>query len=155
MGCVTSLAQPLRGCRLEPLGRMAYVAVASPAFAAAALEGRLTRHNFHRVPFVAFNRKDDMQTEFVSRSFGLKQVSLTQLYVPSSEGQVRAIRAGWGVSVVPEQLVREDLRRGALVNVAPAHQLSIQLYWHCWNLQSDVLEALTSALTHAAAEHLR
>lgn len=155
LGCVTTQHQPLRGCRLVALGAMPYVAVAAADYASRQLPDGLTPYNFRDLPFVAFNRKDDMQTEFVSRSFGLKQVSLTQLYVPSSEGQVRAIRAGWGVSVVPEQLVREDLRRGTLVNVAPAHQLSIQLYWHCWNLQSDVLEALTSALTHAASEHLR
>jgi LysR family transcriptional regulator (chromosome initiation inhibitor) len=27
----------------------------------------LTPHNFRGVPFIAFNRKDDMQTEFVAR----------------------------------------------------------------------------------------
>ncbi|MBL8372538.1 MAG: LysR family transcriptional regulator ArgP [Burkholderiaceae bacterium] len=154
LGCVTTQHQPLRGCKLVTLGAMHYVAVASPAWAAEHLPDGLTPYNFRHFPFVAFNRKDDMQTEFVSQCFGLKQVSLTQLYVPSSEGQVRAIRAGWGIAVVPEQIAREDLRSGALVNVAPGHQLSIQLFWHCWNLQSDVLEALTDALTQAAERHL-
>jgi LysR family transcriptional regulator, chromosome initiation inhibitor len=36
-----------------------------------------------------FNRKDDMQSEFVGKAFGLKRVSLNQLFVPSAEGQVR------------------------------------------------------------------
>lgn len=154
MGCVTSLAQPLRGCRLEPLGRMAYVAVASPAFATAALDGRLTRHNFHRVPFVAFNRKDDLQRDFVCQAFGLPQVGLQQCYVPSSEGQVRAALAGWGVTVVPRLVAGAALAAGTLVDVAPGSTYAVPLYWHCWNLDSDVLTRLTHALREAAAATL-
>ncbi len=154
LGCVTTLRQALRGCKVVPLGAMDYVAVAEPAYARAHLRDGLTPHNFRSVPFIAFNRKDDMQTEFAARAFGLKRVSLTQLFVPSSEGQVRAVLAGWGVSVVPELLARGLLQQGALVNVAAQHALPIQLYWHCWNLESDVLDALTGALTGAAAAAL-
>jgi LysR family transcriptional regulator (chromosome initiation inhibitor) len=32
--------------------------------------------------------------------------------------------------------------------------LPIQLYWHCWNLASEVLDSLTAALTRAAASAL-
>jgi LysR family transcriptional regulator (chromosome initiation inhibitor) len=32
--------------------------------------------------------------------------------------------------------------------------LPIQLYWHCWNLESELLDALTAALKGAAAEAL-
>lgn len=154
LGCVTTLKQALRGCKVLPLGAMKYVAVAQPAYAQAHCPKGLTPHNFRDVPFVAFNRKDDMQAEFVSKAFGLKRITLNQLFVPSSEGQVRAVLAGWGLSVVPELLARGLLEQGHLVNVAPAHVLPIQLYWHCWNLESDVLDALTDALTRAAQHAL-
>ncbi|MFC6281894.1 MULTISPECIES: LysR family transcriptional regulator ArgP [Polaromonas] len=156
LGCVTTLKQALRGCRVAPLGAMEYIAIAAPAFAQARLgaQGLLTAHNFRDVPFVAFNRKDDMQAEFVGKAFGLKRVTLNQLFVPSSEGQVRAVLAGWGVSVVPRLLAQGLLEQGQLVNVAPAHTLPIQLYWHCWNLASEVLDALTAALKQAAGAAL-
>ena len=157
LGCVTTLKQALRGCKITPLGAMDYVAVASPELAQTRLNtegGTLTAHNFRTVPFVAFNRKDDMQSEFVSKAFGLKRVTLNQLFVPSSEGQVRAVLAGWGVSVLPRLLAQPLLDDGRLVNVAPDFALPIQLYWHCWNLESDVLDALTSALKQAAGESL-
>jgi LysR family transcriptional regulator (chromosome initiation inhibitor) len=154
MGCVTTLKQALRGCKVVELGAMDYVAVASKDFAAAKLPKGLTAHNFRDVAFVAFNRKDDMQAEFVGRAFGLKRVALHQVFVPSSEGQVRAVLAGWGVSVVPELLVRGLLAKGELVDVAPGHRVPVQLYWHCWNLASEVLDSLTAALTEAAAEAL-
>ena len=151
LGCVTTFKQALRGCKVVPLGAMNYVAVAAPEFAQERLGGELTAHNFRKAPFVAFNRKDDMQSEFVGKAFGLKRVTLSQLFVPSSEGQVRAVLAGWGVSVVPELLVRGLLAQGQLVNLAPEHTLQIQLYWHCWNLQSEVLDSLSAALTQAAS----
>jgi LysR family transcriptional regulator (chromosome initiation inhibitor) len=61
---------------------------------------------------------------------------------------------GWGASVVPELQVREHLRQGRLVDIAPGHALPVDLYWHCWNLDSAVLDALTAALTGAAAKAL-
>jgi LysR family transcriptional regulator (chromosome initiation inhibitor) len=166
LGCVTTLKQALRGCKVVPLGAMEYVAVATPAFArdrlaapagsaqGAAGASLLTAHNFRDVSFVAFNRKDDMQSEFVGKAFGLTRVTLRQLFVPSSEGQVRAVLAGWGVSVVPRLLAQGLLDQGLLVNVAPACSLPIQLYWHCWNLSSEVLDALTAALKQSSAQSL-
>lgn len=162
LGCVTTLKQALRGCKVVALGAMEYVAVAEPGFArerlgkgaAAGTDPVLTAHNFRDVPFVAFNRKDDMQSEFVGKAFGLKRVTLNQLFVPSSEGQVRAVLAGWGVSVVPRLLAQGLIDQGLLANVAPAYTLPIQLYWHCWNLESEVLDALTAALKQSSAQSL-
>ena len=152
LGCVTTLKQALRGCKVVALGAMEYVAVATPALARERLGTQgLTAHNFREIPFVAFNRKDDMQSEFVSKAFGLKRVMLNQLFVPSSEGQLRAVQAGWGVSVVPRLLAQGLIDQGLLVNLAPDCILPIQLYWHCWNLESEVLDALTAALTESAA----
>ena len=93
LGCVTTLKQALRGCKMVPLGAMRYVAVASPTFAQKHLPGGLTAHNFRTVPYLSFNRKDDMAVEFVARAFGLKRVALNHLFVPSSEGQMRAVAA--------------------------------------------------------------
>ncbi len=154
LGCVTTLKQAMRGCRMVPLGAMHYVAVASSSFAHKHLPNGLTAHNFREVPFLSFNRKDDMAAEFVARTFGLKRVALNHLFVPSTEGQLHAVKAGWAVGVLPELLVRPALAAGEVVDVAPGHTLPIQLYWHCWNLESEVLEALTQALTEASARDL-
>ncbi len=155
LGCVTSMDQPLRGCRMEPLGLMDYVAVAQADFARERLPHGLGPHGFADVAFVAFNRKDDMPRVFVAAAFGLRRVSLKQVFVPSTEGQVRAALAGWGVSVLPRLRVQPLLDSGELVNVVPAHRQPVALYWHCWNLQSDVLDSLSRALQAAGAQALR
>jgi len=150
LGCVTTLKEALRGCKVQPLGAMKYVAVASAAYAQAHCPQGLTPHNFRQIPFIAFNRKDDLQAEFVGRACGLRRVTLSQRFVPSSEGQVRAVQAGWGASVVPELQVRGLLAAGELVNLAPQVALPVNLYWHCWNLHSVVIDRLTAALVEAA-----
>lgn len=150
LGCVTTLKQALRGCKMVPLGAMHYVAVAQADYAAQHLPQGLTPHNFREVPFLSFNRKDDMAAEFVARAFGLKRVALNHIFVPGSEAQMRAVSAGWAVGVIPELLARSALADGSVVNLAPGHSLPVQLYWHCWNLESAVLDALTAALTATA-----
>ncbi len=154
LGCVTTLKQALRGCKVQSLGAMQYVAVASAEYAQAHCPQGLTPHNFRSIPFVAFNRKDDLPTEFVSRALNLRRVSLSQRFVPSSEGQVRAVLAGWGASIVPELLVGGLLESGQLVNLAPDMRLPVSLYWHCWNLDSEVIDRLTQALSGAATRLL-
>ena len=150
LGCVTTLKQALRGCKVLPLGDMGYVAVASKDYAQTHCAQGLTAHNFRQIPFIAFNRKDDLQTEFVARALGLRRVALSQRFVPSSEGQVRAVLAGWGASVVPLMQVQGLLDQGALVNLAPQCSLPVRLYWHCWNLNSAVIDRLTQALVQGA-----
>jgi LysR family transcriptional regulator (chromosome initiation inhibitor) len=51
-------------------------------------------------------------------------------------------------------LVREHLQDGRLVDIAMGQALPVKLYWHCWNLDSVLLDALTSALTAASATSL-
>ncbi|AYM98902.1 LysR family transcriptional regulator ArgP [Acidovorax sp. 1608163] len=154
LGCVTTLKQALRGCKMVPLGAMHYVAVASAEFANKHLPQGLTPHNFREVSFLSFNRKDDMAAEFVARAFGLKRVALNHLFVPSTEGQMRAVAAGWGVGVMPELLARGPIADGSLIDLVPGRSLPIQLYWHCWNLESELLDALTDALKATAARTL-
>lgn len=154
LGCVTTLKQALRGCKVLPLGAMHYVAVVSQAYAQAHCPQGLTPHNFRHIPFVAFNRKDDLPAEFVGRALNLRRVSVSQRFVPSSEGMVRAVLAGWGASVVPELLVRGLIDSGQLVNLVPTVTLPVNLYWHCWNLNSEVIDRLTAALSQAAGQIL-
>ncbi|MBT0570137.1 LysR family transcriptional regulator ArgP [Curvibacter sp. CHRR-16] len=150
LGCVTTNDRALRGCKVAPLGSMHYVAVASPQYAQAHCPQGLSPQNFRSIPFIAFNRKDDLQTEFVARALKLRRVSLRQRFVPSGHGQMHAVRSGWGASVLPRQLVQPWLDSGDMVELLPGFTLAVQLYWHCWNLNSDVIDRLTRALTQGA-----
>ncbi|MCU0812888.1 MAG: LysR family transcriptional regulator ArgP [Burkholderiaceae bacterium] len=132
LGCVSTVSDALRGCRVHPLGVMHYTAVASPAFVRVQLSGSLTRENFARVPFLVFNRKDDMQAQWVARAFGVRAPRLQERYVPSSDAYVRAAAMGWGVGVAPWVQVREAVERGALLALRPDVTVPVALHWHQW-----------------------
>jgi LysR family transcriptional regulator (chromosome initiation inhibitor) len=144
LGCVSTVHQPLQGCRVVPLGVMHYGAVASPDFIARRLPQGLHAGNFAQVPFLVFNRKDDMQQHWVSAAFGVSQVRLQGRYVPSSEAYVRAAVMGWGIGVVPELQVRALVASGALVGLRPETTVPVALYWHEWRLATGEAGAETA-----------
>jgi LysR family transcriptional regulator, chromosome initiation inhibitor len=66
-GCVTTLAEPMRGCLSEPLGTMRYRCVAAPEQVAQWKGPRSTEVTPHRLlahPAIIFNRKDALQDAF-------------------------------------------------------------------------------------------
>lgn len=137
LGCVSTVDQALRGCRLLPLGVMHYGAVASPAFITRWLPGGLNRANFAQVPFLVFNRKDDMQTQWVARAFGVQAPRLRERFVPASEAYLRAVEMGWGVGVLPLLQAQPSLDRGSLQLLHPEVTVPVALYWHQWTLQTS------------------
>jgi len=137
LGCVSTVSEALRGCRVVPLQTMHYVAAASPAFVERHLGGSalgLDRSNFSRLPFLVFNRKDDMQNQWVSRAFGVREPRLHERFVPASEPYLRAVLLGWGIGLLPLLQAQPALARGELVPLRPDTRLSLKLYWHQWKL---------------------
>ena len=134
LGCVSTVSMALRGCTCQPLGHMRYIAVASPAFVARALPAGINEANFARLPFIVFNRKDDMQAQWVGAAMQLREPRLKERFVPSSEAGARAAVMGWGVAVIPELLARPHLDSGALLAIRPEVAIDVALYWHQWKL---------------------
>ena len=169
LGCVSTVSTALRGCICQPLGRMRYLACASPGFMSRAMPEGLTPVNFPRLPFIVFNRKDDMQAQWVAKAMGVREPRLKERYVPSSEAGARAAVMGWGVAVIPELLARPHLDSGALVVLRPEVTLDVALYWHQWKLGLDadgnaatgsasrpgLMEQIGQALIQGAARDLR
>lgn len=141
MGCVSTVSEALRGCLVQALGVMRYVAVASPEFMRRQLPQGLNEGNFMRTPFLVFNRKDSNQAQWVAKAFGVRAPRLQERYVPSSEAYVRAVCMGWGVGVAPELQVRPLIASGALQALRPELSVDVTLYWHQWRLASELVAA--------------
>jgi LysR family transcriptional regulator (chromosome initiation inhibitor) len=152
LGCVTTVAEALQGCRVQALGVMRYVAVASPGFMAAQLPEGLHASNFADTPFLVFNRKDDSQSQWVSQAFGVRMPRLRERFVPSSEAYVLAAVMGWGVGVAPEIQVRPLVDAGKLIVLKPDVGVDVALYWHQWQLggRSTLLDRIGQALADGA-----
>lgn len=137
LGCVSTVAEALRGCSVTPLGCMRYVAVASPGFIARALPQGLHRGNFAKVPWLVFNRKDDNHAVWVRNAFDVQGARLVERHVPSTEAHARAAVLGWGIGVMPEQMAAPWLTRGELQRLHPGVHVDVLLHWHQWRLPSD------------------
>ena len=165
LGCVTTVAEALRGCSVTPLGRMRYIAVASPDFIARALPQGLHRGNFAQLPWVVFNRKDDMHRAWAGMAFGLAEPRLVERFVPSTEAHARAALMGWGIAVMAEQMAAPALAGGALVQLHPEVAVDVLLHWHQWKLRAEgipepaqrtaVLDRIGQALAAGARSALR
>jgi LysR family transcriptional regulator (chromosome initiation inhibitor) len=138
LGCVSTVSLALRGCTCQPLGHMRYIAVASPAFVELTMPRGLNEANFAKLPFIVFNRKDDMQAQWVSSAMGVRGPRLKERFVPSSEAGARAAVMGWGIAVIPELLARPHLDAGALVAIRPEVTIDVALYWHQWKLGTGI-----------------
>jgi len=141
LGCVSTVAEPLRGCSVTPLGCMRYVAVASPGFIARALPQGLHRGNFAKVPWLVFNRKDDNHAEWVRQAFDVAAPRLIERHVPSTEAHARAAVLGWGIGVLPEQMAARWLAGGELQRLHPGVHVDVRLHWHQWRLPTDPVAA--------------
>lgn len=156
LGCVSTVSEALQGCRVEALGVMRYVAVASPGFLQAQLPDGLHAANFASTPFLVFNRKDDTQAQWVAQAFGVRAPRLRERFVPSSEAYVRAATMGWGIGVAPEIQVRPLIQSGQLTVLRPELSVDVALYWHQWQFpgQGAWLDRVGRALAAGAAQAL-
>ncbi|MEJ8667858.1 LysR family transcriptional regulator ArgP [Streptomyces sp. NBC_01017] len=155
MAAVTSSPDPVAGCSVRPLGRMRYLAAASPEFAERHLGGSLG-DALMRAPVLSFDRSDDLQDSFVRRLRHTRTgASALRHHVPTSEGFLSAVVAGLGWGLIPEVQAEPLLEAGRLVQLAPDRPLDVPLYWQQWKLDSPALAAVTEAVTATAAEALR
>ena len=149
MGAVTTERMTVPGCRVEGLGVMRYVAVASPSYVAQYLSGGFTVKTVAAAPSVAWNRDDALPDSLVRKAFR-RAVPRPMHYVPTTEGFGAAVRAGLGWAVHPEQLMAPALQDGSLVRVCDVH-LDVPLYWQCWKLDSPLVRSITEVVRAAAA----
>lgn len=153
--CVSAQPHAMRGCVAEPLGRMRYRLVATPAFAAQWFGPRgITRAAARRAPAVVFNRKDSLHANALLHALGLQANAYVSHYVPASEAFVAAIRLGLGYGMVPELQIGDALERGELVDVLPDAATDVALYWHGWAQQPPRLERLAQRVMDVARQLL-
>ena len=148
MGAVTTESTPVPGCRVQALGVMRYIAVASPAYVKRHLPDGFTAHAVSAAPSLAWNRDDALQDMLVRKAFR-RVIVRTVHYVPTAEGFGAAVRAGLGWGMYPAQLAAAQLADGSFVRVSSAY-LDVPLFWQYWKLDSPIIKTITDAVAMAA-----
>ncbi|MBO3725156.1 ArgP/LysG family DNA-binding transcriptional regulator [Actinomyces bowdenii] len=159
MAAISAARDPVAGCSSQPLGRMRYLPVASPALLSSAglsapgagpherlQDGALDR--VARLPVLRFDGTDDLQ-DLVLSAAGLPS-GLPGPQVPGNEAYARALEAGMGWGLLPRPLLD---RHPGLLPVPGLVPLDRELTWYRWRLRSALLDRLTSAVHRAFAAH--
>lgn len=156
VGCVTTLATPLRGCVAEPLGVMRYRCVAAPALAASLCKGAksLTPHRLLATPAIGFNTKDALQDQFLQQHLGLTQVNYPRHYLPAADAYHQALTGGMGWGMVATIQYAGDMQAGSLVDLFPGQLIDVPLYWQHWQREAPQAAKLSLAIKQAAAKAL-
>ncbi|GAA5025601.1 LysR family transcriptional regulator ArgP [Microbacterium fluvii] len=144
MGAVTSRATPVSGCRVVALGTMRYEAVATPQYRAAWLASGLDPRSLARAPRVDFDRRDDLQSQWLERA-GVAPASAPRHCVPASHDFAVAVKLGLGWGLLPAFQSRDELADGRLVRLGGA-PIDVPLHWQQWNLRSPLLQAVADEI---------
>lgn len=153
MAAVTSVPQPVPGCRVVRLGTMRYLGLATPAYVERYLADGPTAAALARAPLIDFDRADVIQRDFL-RKLARRHLTPPATYVPAVRDYDEAVRRGMGWGMLVDAQARDDVASGKLVEIAPGRHVDVPLFWQHWKLGSALMDDLTSAVVAAAAEWL-
>ncbi|NLH82082.1 MAG: LysR family transcriptional regulator ArgP [Phyllobacteriaceae bacterium] len=153
LAAVTALGEPVRGCRVVPLGALRYHATAIPDFMERHFPTGVTPEALTRAPGVTFNQKDRLQRDWIRRTFGRTIVHPTH-WLPSTRSFVDAALTGMGWGLNPDPLVRDHLAAGRLRELVVGTSLDVPLFWQVNRLAADRLDELTRNVVEAARREL-
>jgi LysR family transcriptional regulator (chromosome initiation inhibitor) len=151
---VTGNSRPVQGCDSAALGKLRYVAVASPEYVQRYFPRGVTAAALAEAPSLNFDRKDRMQARWI-RGVCKRDVDVPVHWLPSIQAFVDAGVAGIGWGVNPLPLVQAQLRDGTLVELVSGRILSVPLFWQHTRLQMPMLARLTRAVVSTARGALR
>lgn len=149
MAAITSEPRPVPGCRVVRLGRIRYVAVATPELHAEHLAAGVNATTLAVTPVITFDRFDTLQHDFM-RKVTRRHLAPPTTYIPSVGEFDHAVRLGMGWGMLTEADAQADLDEGRLIELAPGRRTDVPLYWQHWRLGSSVMADLTDAVVSAA-----
>lgn len=152
-GAITTMAEPVQGCRSVELGRMLYVAACSPDFFDAHFKGGANRDSLQDAPCLSYYRNDALQYRFIERVTGVG-LRPPMHWIPNVAGYLRMCEAGLGWGMFPRPMVDDRIKAGRLVEVMPGECLDSVLYWQSWRLSIPLLDELLAEIQLKTRGHL-
>lgn len=154
IGCVSSKNKLIQGCRMDYLGCMEYRLMATPEYMKRWFPEGASLDNIGLAPLFIFDRKDELHLLYFSKAFGETPAELSAHYLPSSEQFLQFTLAGLGCGMLPEHQCQEYMESGRLVELVAGCIVKVELYWHCWNLNSVLLKEFSENLVNKARASL-
>ncbi|MEN3167934.1 LysR family transcriptional regulator ArgP [Gluconobacter sp. OJB] len=149
---ITAQTEPIPGYKSVHLGKMQYVACATPDFAASYFSNGGTVAEFRDAPCICFDRDDALEARWL---YDLHKTALPSRihYIPSTQGflDFTLKNVGWGLQ--PLALVDKYLSQGNLIEIVPDNRLAVDLHWVIPRMNSKLLNDLTIHLKNECVKH--
>lgn len=154
VGCITSARTAMPGCVSVPLGVMVYRCLATQGYIQTYFAEGISAAGFRQAPVAEYSRKDQLQNRYLEQFFAVKPHEYPRHRVPSLYAFNDIVERGLACGMIPDQLGRAMQDRGAVVDMMPGSYVAVPLYWHVWNLHSELIRQITDELVRTAAETL-
>lgn len=152
LGCITTRKAPIQGCFSHLLGGVEYGLYCSQTFKEKWFRKGINTDTIRDAPMITFNRKDRLNLQILKKILGYEPHDYPTHYVPSSEVFLDFLENGLAYGAIPGQQSDIAVKKGYIVDLAPHHHETINLYWQCWNLDSKILHRFTQAIVNGFAE---
>ncbi len=154
VGCITSARNAMPGCVSVPLGVMVYRCLATQSYIDTYFADGISAAGFSQAPVAEFSHKDQLQNRYLQQFFSVKPHEYPRHRVPSLYAFNDIVERGLACGMIPDQLGQLMLERGAVVDMSPGKYVAVPLYWHVWNLGSELIRQVTDELVRTAADAL-
>lgn len=152
-GCVAEAdgASGAGGPTVTPLGRMRYVCVATPAFAAHWFGDGWSAEAVQLAPAVV--SQPALMARFLEQTLAL-QGAYPRHAMPASAAYSECLYGSLGYGLMPLMQVAGALASERLVQLAPDQPLDVALNWHAWSLDTPFTRALSEQVVATARSYL-
>ncbi|MEO0916807.1 MAG: LysR family transcriptional regulator ArgP [Pseudomonadota bacterium] len=154
LAVVTTSDASVAGCTAIPIGRMDYLAIASPSFVEKYFREGVSVRTLSSAPAIRFDRKDGLPGQWMEQVAG-EPVTVPHHDIPSYEGHLICAQQGIGWAMMPSLTVGGLVEAGSLVELVPGEVIEMPLYWQTRSQASTTLRELSNVVSEVAAEWLR
>ena len=114
IGCISTHADEVPGCAVDPLGEMAYVFVASQDFCTRFFVNGVGKDALIKAPAVVSGKPDSLHRRWLREHFGLGEGEYPCHIVAENHALYGAALAGMAYAIVPRLQAKQDLEKGLL-----------------------------------------
>lgn len=150
---ISTSGKPAAGFEVHSLGSHTIRAVASPDFVENHLPDGPTCDAVKAAPLVRYGADDHWPEHWFRRVFNERAV-LPSHHIPSAYGHANACLDGTAWALCSDVVIKKHLESGALVELSPGSEFSIDIYWHIGAHVADTLRPITAALRSAGRNAL-
>jgi LysR family transcriptional regulator (chromosome initiation inhibitor) len=152
--CLSTSEKEIIGGKVNFLGDMEYILVASPEF----IKKHFSNGNFKKclkeAPSIKFDKNDKLHEKYLEKFFNLQGDELNMHMIPSVKGFKKFAQLGYGYALIPKIDIYDELKKKQLVQIYDK-TWKIPLYWHYWSVQSTFYQKFNADIIRHATNKLR